>query len=65
MVVYRLLAGPFAGKYVYIVENITVSVRKGQTVRVWRGAPSGYVTSIPPDQRMPRGWPKLPAHHAP
>jgi hypothetical protein len=117
MVVYQLLDGPFAGKYVYIVENITVSVKKGQTVRagrriailhegspnleidwaaghgaetlavkqghqcacvdpggwssiegqnfdrllVWLGAPSGYVTSIPRGQRMPRGWPALPA----
>ena len=120
MVVYRLLAGPFAGKYVYIVENITVSVTKGQTVRagqkiavlhegspnleigwaagrgaetlavarghqcscsdpggwssvegrnfdhflIWLGAPSGYLTSIPPHQRMPRGWPQLPARPA-
>lgn len=39
MVVYRLLDGPFAGKYVYIVEN---------------------VTSIPPGQRMPSGWPRRP-----
>jgi murein DD-endopeptidase MepM/ murein hydrolase activator NlpD len=34
MVVYRLLNGPFAGKYVYIVEAITVKVKPGQTVRV-------------------------------
>jgi len=33
MVVYRLLDGPFAGKYVYIVENITITVKTGQTVR--------------------------------
>jgi hypothetical protein len=32
-VVYRLLNGPFAGKYVYDAENITVTVRVGQTVR--------------------------------
>jgi hypothetical protein len=117
MVVYRLLDGPFAGKYVYIVENITVQVRRGQTVQTghriaqlhegspnleigwaaghgaetlaaasghqcacvdpggwssiegrnfdhllaWLGAPSGYVTTIPRGQHMPRGWPKLPA----
>jgi hypothetical protein len=33
IVVYRLLDGPFAGKYVYVAENITVRVRAGQTVR--------------------------------
>ncbi len=33
VVVYRLSSGPFAGKYVYVSENITVSVRAGQTVR--------------------------------
>lgn len=32
MIVYRLLDGRFAGKYVYVVENITVKVRAGQTV---------------------------------
>jgi hypothetical protein len=119
MIVYRLLDGPFAGRYVYVVENITVAVKAGQTVRagqkiatlhqgspnleigwatgrgvwtlaaargheghgdpggwssvegrnfndllVWLGAPSGYVTSIPPGQRMPRGWPTLPARAA-
>ncbi len=32
-VVYRLLNGPFAGKYVYDAENITVSVKVGQRVR--------------------------------
>ncbi len=32
-VVYRLLDGPFAGKYVYAVENITVKVKAGQLVR--------------------------------
>ncbi len=116
MIVYRLLDGRFAGKYVYVVENITVEVKAGQTVRagqriailhdaspnleigwasghgpetlaaargqqcacgdpggwssvegrnfnallVWLGAPPGYVTTIPPNQRMPRGWPSLP-----
>jgi hypothetical protein len=118
IVVYRLLDGRFAGKYIYAVENITVSVKAGQTVRagekiatlhpaspnleigwasghgaetlavarghqctcgdpggwssiegrnfdallVWLGAPSGYLTTIPPGQHMPRGWPALPAH---
>ena len=115
-VMYRLLDGPFAGKYVYIVENITITVRTGQTVLAgqpiailhdaspnleigwaagratytlaaarghqcacadpgswswiegrnfnalltWLGAPSGYITSIPAGQRMPRDWPALP-----
>jgi hypothetical protein len=118
MVVYQLLDGPFAGKYVYAVEHITVRVRAGQTVPAgkriailhegspnlevgwaaghgaetlavarrhqctcvdpggwssiegrnfdrlltWLGAPAGYLQSIPPNQRMPRGWPRLPPH---
>jgi hypothetical protein len=33
IVVYRLLDGPFAGKYVYDAEKITVNVVAGQTVR--------------------------------
>jgi CSLREA domain-containing protein len=33
IVVYRLLDGPFAGKYVYVAEHITVTVRAGQLVR--------------------------------
>jgi hypothetical protein len=32
MIVYRLLVGPFAGKYVYVVEHITISVKAGETV---------------------------------
>ena len=32
MIVYRLLDGPFVGKYVYVVENITIDVKAGQTV---------------------------------
>ena len=115
-VMYRLLDGPFAGKYVYIVENITIIVHTGQTVAAgqpiailhdaspnleigwaagraaytlaaarghqcacsdpgrwssiegrnfnalltWLGAPSGYITSIPASQTMPRDWPALP-----
>jgi CSLREA domain-containing protein len=34
VVVYRLSDGPFAGKFVYDAENITVDVRAGETVRV-------------------------------
>ena len=118
-VMYRLLDGPFAGKYVYIVENLTIAVHTGQTVAAgqpiailhnaspnleigwaagratytlaaarghqcdcsdpggwssiegrnfnalltWLGAPSGYITSIPAGQRMPRDWPALPQGH--
>jgi hypothetical protein len=32
IVVYRLLYGPFAGKYVYVAEHITVTVRAGQRI---------------------------------
>ena len=32
IVVYRLLDGPFAGKYVYVAEHLSVTVRAGQTV---------------------------------
>ena len=32
-IVYRLLNGPFAGKYVYYAERVTVTVRAGQTVK--------------------------------
>jgi hypothetical protein len=117
MIVYRLLDGRFAGKYVYVVENITIKVKAGQMVSAgqriailhdaspnleigwasgrgvqtlaaarrhqcactdpggwssiegrnfnallaWLGAPSGYVTTAPSGQRMPRGWPRVPA----
>jgi hypothetical protein len=116
MIVYRLLQGPFAGKYVYVVENITIGVKAGQVVRAgekiailhpaspnleigwasghgvqtlaaadrhqcacldpggWSsiegrnfdallvrlGAPGGYLTTVPPNQHMPSGWPRLP-----
>ena len=33
IVVYRLADGPFAGKYVYDAEKITVTVETGQTVK--------------------------------
>ena len=36
IVVMRLLDGPFAGKYVYVAEHITVTVRAGQTVSAGR-----------------------------
>jgi hypothetical protein len=31
--VYQLSTGPFAGKYVYVAENITVKVRPGQHIK--------------------------------
>jgi hypothetical protein len=34
VVVYRLSKGPFAGKYVYVTENIRVRVRRGQRVKL-------------------------------
>jgi CSLREA domain-containing protein len=34
IVVYRLSDGPFAGKYVYMAENITVNVSAGQRVKI-------------------------------
>lgn len=33
IVVYRLLDGPFAGRYVYVAEHISVVVRTGQILR--------------------------------
>jgi hypothetical protein len=113
-VIYRLLEGPFAGKSVFIAENITPVVRVGQILRAgqriailhpaqpnmetgwaarrqpqplaiadghdcpcgdpggWStiegrnfnkllvrlGAPSGYLQTAVPQQRMPRGWPR-------
>ncbi|HSO99642.1 MAG TPA: M23 family metallopeptidase [Solirubrobacteraceae bacterium] len=33
IVVYRLLTGPFAGRYTYVAEHITVTVRAGQRIR--------------------------------
>jgi hypothetical protein len=33
IVVYQLSEGPFAGKYVYAAENITVTVKEGQEVK--------------------------------
>lgn len=116
MIVYRLLDGRFAGKYVYVVENITVKVKAGEIVNagqriailhnaspnleigwatghgaqtlaaarhqqcacldpggwssiegrnfnallVWLGAPSGYLTTVPSGQHLPRGWPIVP-----
>jgi hypothetical protein len=32
IVVYRLLDGPFAGKYVYVAEHVSVTVSKGERV---------------------------------
>jgi hypothetical protein len=51
-VMYRLLDGPFAGKYVYIVENITVTVPTGQTVAA--GQPIAILHDAPPNFEI--GW---------
>jgi CSLREA domain-containing protein len=32
-ILYQLSEGPFAGKYVYVAENITTTVRTGQSIR--------------------------------
>lgn len=50
--VYRLLAGPFAGKYVYVAENITVRVKAGQVVK------AGQTVAIVHDAYpyMETGW---------
>src|SRR6202035_647551 len=52
LVVYRLTDGPFAGKYVYVAENITVTVRVGETVRA--GQRIAVLHPHQPD--METGW---------
>ena len=52
IVVYRLLAGPFAGKYVYVAERITVRVRRGQIVAA--GQPIATLHNESP--HMETGW---------
>jgi hypothetical protein len=52
VVVYRLTDGPFAGKYVYVAENITADVRPGQTVNA--GDQIATVHNGYPD--METGW---------
>jgi hypothetical protein len=52
MVVYRLLNGPFAGKYVYQVEAITVSVKAGQMVRT--GQKVAVLHDVSPNLEI--GW---------
>ena len=51
-VVYRLLDGPFAGKYVYAVENITPRVKAGQIVQ------RGHTIAIlhPGSPNLEIGW---------
>jgi len=51
-VMYRLLDGPFAGKYVYIVENITITVHTGQTVAA--GQPIAILHDASPNLEI--GW---------
>jgi hypothetical protein len=52
IVVYRLLAGPFAGKYVYVAERITVRVKRGQIVAA--GQPIATLHNESP--HMETGW---------
>lgn len=52
IVVYVLTDGPFAGKYVYVAENITAVVRAGQTVRA--GQRIAILHPSQPD--METGW---------
>ncbi len=52
MIVYRLLDGPFAGKFVYVVENITIKVKAGQTVRA--GATIAILHDASPNLEI--GW---------
>jgi hypothetical protein len=51
-VMYRLLDGPFAGKYVYIVENITVTAHTGETVVA--GQPIAILHDASPNLEI--GW---------
>ena len=52
IVVYRLLDSPFKSKYVYVAENITVSVRAGQAVR----AGQRIAIMHPETPHMETGW---------
>jgi hypothetical protein len=51
-VMYRLLDGPFAGKYVYIVENLTIIVHTGQIVAA--GQPLAILHDASPNLEI--GW---------
>jgi hypothetical protein len=51
-VMYRLLDGPFAGKDVYVVENITITVHTGQTVVA--GQPIAILHDASPNLEI--GW---------
>jgi hypothetical protein len=52
IVVYRLLDGPFAGKYVFVAENVTASVRRGQLVK----AGQRIATLHDASPNMETGW---------
>jgi hypothetical protein len=52
IVIYRLSYGPFAGKYVYVAENITVTVKEGQHVKA--GQPIATLHDASPN--METGW---------
>jgi hypothetical protein len=51
-VIYRLLDGPFAGRSVYLAENITVTARVGQIVR----AGQRIAVLHPAQPNMETGW---------
>lgn len=52
IVIYRLSEGPFAGKFVYVAENITVNVKEGQHVKT--GQPIATLHDASPN--METGW---------
>ena len=52
IVIYKLSAGPFAGKFVYAAENITVTVKEGQHVKA--GQPIATLHDASPN--METGW---------
>lgn len=52
IVIYRLADGPFAGKFVYAAENITVMVKRGQHVKA--GQPIATLHDASPNMEI--GW---------
>jgi murein DD-endopeptidase MepM/ murein hydrolase activator NlpD len=52
IVIYRLSAGPFAGKFVYVAENIAVNVKEGQHVK----AGQQIATLRDASPNMETGW---------
>jgi murein DD-endopeptidase MepM/ murein hydrolase activator NlpD len=52
VVVYKLTAGPLAGKYVYAAENVAVAVHRGQTIT----AGQKIATLRPGFPHLETGW---------